>query len=268
MKDAEPLLHVTESGDPGSDGPPALLLHGFTGSSRAWDASLLERLGTGRRLLAVDLPGHGRSPIPTGGIGSVVEQLTSTLDRRQVDIADWIGYSMGGRIALAATVLQPQRVRNLILESASPGLGSEEDRAHRRADDEELARKLETRGIDWFTEHWMALPLFESQRSLPRAHLERARVGRLAQDPAGLAAALRCFGTGSQPSFWEDLSGFEGSTLLLTGSLDEKYLKIAERMEAAMPGATHVSVDGVGHTVHLEAPDRWIALVTRFLDQE
>lgn len=268
MKSAAPVLHVTESGDRRSDVPPAILLHGFTGSSRAWGAFPLEGLGSGRRILAVDLPGHGRSPIPTGGIRSVVEQLASVLDRYEVDIADWIGYSMGGRIALAAAVLQPQRVRNLVLESASPGVGSEEDRARRRTDDEELASKLETRGIDWFVEHWMALPLFESQRSLPRGQVARARASRLAQDPAGLAAALRCFGTGSQPSFWEDLSGLEGSTLLLTGSLDEKYVRIAERMKAAMPRATHVSVDGVGHHVHLEAPDRWIALVARFLDEE
>lgn len=251
---------------------PALLLHGFTGSAAAWGQAVLEPLERDRDLLAVDLPGHGASPAPPDPedvrIERVVEGLIELLDCRGVERADWVGYSMGGRVALAAAALRPERVHRLVLESGSPGLPTEAERARRRRDDEALARKLEERGIEWFVDHWMALPLFRSQASLPREVLAAARRRRLSNEPAALAAVLRGLGTGSQPSFWDHLPAIDAATLLVTGQLDAKYVAIAERMHRALPRARHVSVKGAGHTVHLEAPRAWVEAVTGFLDRD
>ena len=52
-----------------------------------------------------------------------------------------VGYSMGGRIALAYTVNYPGRVSSLILESSSPGLKSEDERTARRETDQSLSGK-------------------------------------------------------------------------------------------------------------------------------
>ena len=264
---ASDSLRMVERGRP--DAPPVLLLHGFTGSAQAWGEEILARLSAHARVLAVDLPGHGGSPAPEDPgayrLEGVVRRVLEVMDRSGTEQADWVGYSMGARVALGAAVIHPQRVRRLVLESASPGLSSARDRDRRRRQDEALARRLEARGIEPFVEFWMDQPLFATQRRLPREVRERERARRLAQDPRALARVLRGLGTGSQPSFWDELSRVEVPTLLMTGSEDEKFGKIAGRMVGEMSRAVHRSVRGVGHTVHLEAPERWLEVVLPFL---
>lgn len=264
-----PRLHASVLGEL-SGRPPVLLLHGFTGSSAAWGDAVLAGLAKGRRVIAVDLPGHGLSRIPEGVPGPDMEETVgivgACLDAHGVAQADWIGYSMGGRVALAAAVLSPGRIRRLVLESASPGLGTEEERAARRVEDEALAARIEERGIECFVDHWMTLPLFESQRRLPDEVLRAARSRRLTNDPSGLALALRGLGTGSQPNFWPDLVLIRHPTLLITGGRDPKYEGIAERMGAELPDVRWATLPSVGHTVHLEAPGAWLDAVTAFLD--
>lgn len=260
-------LRVLERGR--GEGPPVFLLHGFTGSAEAWGETILSGLGKHFRLLVVDLPGHGRSPAPTTPdacrLEAVLIQLLEVLDRAGVDRADWIGYSMGGRVAAGAGVLHPDRVRRLVLESASSGLASAIELEGRRRQDEELARRLETGGIEAFVDFWLDQPLFATQRRLPPGVREEERARRMRQDPAALAVVLRGLGTGSQPSFRDRLPEVRIPALLLTGSEDGKFEEIAREMEAALPRAVHRSVPGVGHAVHLEDPERWIEVVVPFL---
>jgi 2-succinyl-6-hydroxy-2,4-cyclohexadiene-1-carboxylate synthase len=262
-----PPLRVLERGRP--ELPPALLLHGFTGSAEAWGETILQGLDAHARILAVDLPGHGESPPPSSpggwGMEEVIDGLLETLDRADVDRADWIGYSMGGRLALAAGVLHPERVRRLVLESSRPGLASEEERDRRRRQDEAVARRLETGGMESFVDFWMAQPLFATQRRLPARIRERERARRLRQDPRALAAALRGMGSGSRPSLLGRLPEVQIPTLLLSGSEDRKFEAIAREMEELLPRAVHRSVRGAGHAVHLEAPERWLEAVVPFL---
>lgn len=249
---------------------PVLLLHGFTGSSEAWGERILGRLSAGRRVIAVDLPGHGSSLISTDpaqiDFSAVVALLAEALDAHGIPVADWIGYSMGGRIALAAAIQRPDRVRRLVLESSSPGLETETERALRRTEDEGLADRIEELGIDWFVDHWMELPLFASQRTLNAQSRDEARLRRLRNDPKHLAAALRALGAGSQPSLWSELTELRKDLLLVTGEADVKYGRLADRIADSIPTAAHVCVPGVGHAVHVEAPDAWLEAVVGFLD--
>lgn len=260
-------LHLARHGP--DSAAPVLLLHGFTGSSAAWGEKLLARLAQRIPVLAVDLPGAGRSRLPRGpealDLSRVLDALEGVLDECGVEHAHWLGYSMGGRIALAAALLRSERVDRLILESASPGLETEVERNRRRGTDAELARKIEARGIKWFVDHWMSLRLFRTQSVLPPEVLKTQRERRLANSPAALATLLRRLGTGSLPSFWPRLAQVGAPTLLLTGGLDRKYEALARQMVRGMPRALHRSIPGVGHTVHLEAPDRWLDAVCSFL---
>jgi len=180
---------------------------------------------------------------------------------------DLVGYSMGGRLALAYTARNPGRVRSLVLESASPGLATEEERAARRDADEALALRLETGGMAAFVDHWEALPLFESQRALPEEVQARHRALRLRNHPASLAASLRRLGTGCLPSYWGSLPALGVPVLVLVGGLDRKFTEIGRRMAAALPDATLAVVPDAGHTVHLERPEAWLEAVTPFLSR-
>jgi 2-succinyl-6-hydroxy-2,4-cyclohexadiene-1-carboxylate synthase len=264
-----PRLRVLRRGEAQGGRTPALLLHGFTGCAEAWGEGILAGLGRGLRVLAVDLPGHGESGRSTDPAryewGRVLQDLVDVLDSEKIRRADWVGYSMGGRLALAAAVLHPDRVRRLVLESTTPGLAAPEDRARRRRQDEALARRLEAGGIEGFVDFWMHLPLFASQERLPATVLRDARRRRLRNHPGALAAVLRGLGTGVQPSFWDRLGEVQAETLLLTGALDEKYEGVARRMMAALHRARHVTVPTAGHTVHLESPRGWLEAVRPFL---
>jgi len=252
--------------------PPILLLHGFSGSGRSWSDPLLSGLGVDRRLLTPDLPGHGGDRTPRDPVDfemhRVVDHLVRELDHLGIERADWVGYSMGGRVALAAAILRSDRVRRLVLESASPGIADPLAREERKKQDRELAARIERKGAVWFADYWESNPLFESRRSLPDAERGGLKAIRLAQDPAGLAAALRGFGTGEQPSWWADLPEVKHPTLLLTGALDTRFTSLAREMSAALPQAVHRVFPDVGHTVHLEAASDWLESVRSWTARE
>lgn len=265
-------LRVRETGE----GPPLLLLHGFTGSSLSWDPAIVQRLGRSFRVLAPDLPGHGLSPAPEFGPGGLdtgygVEWLASELRRLMqgggAERFSVLGYSMGGRVALAMAVGAPESVDALILESASPGLEDEEERVARRRSDEALADAIEARGMDWFSEHWLSLPLFETRHGLPEEVVTRVHAVLRRNQPAGLAFALRRFGTGVQPSLWNDLNRVQAPTLIMAGALDKKFARINRAMAPEISGSRLVVIPGIGHTVHLEAPVLWADLVALHLQR-
>jgi 2-succinyl-6-hydroxy-2,4-cyclohexadiene-1-carboxylate synthase len=214
----------------------------------------------------MDLPGHGRWAGETDPrrftLGAALDAIATAQGAEPGPVA---GYSMGGRLALAYAIERPGRVTRLVLESASPGLGTDEERWTRREADGELAAALEREGIEPFVRRWEAIPLFESQRSLPPEVRAAQRARRLANDPASLAAALRGLGTGALPGYWGALPEVRVPVLLLAGALDHKFVVVARAMADRLPSAELVVVPRAGHAVHLERPDAWLESVTAFL---
>ncbi len=257
-------LHVRVQGK----GDPLLLIHGFTGSVEAWGEEIFEGLAQAHRVIAVDLLGHGASdgsPDPERyEMEEILRDLCQILDAVEVEKARWLGYSLGGRIALAAAVRRPARVSSLILESASPGLPSEKERRARRRADEALAEGILRGGMEAFIDHWLGLPLFATQGKLPPRVRESNRERRLRNNPEYLAACLRGIGTGTQPSFWDDLPDIEVPILLLAGEEDPKFHKLAISMAEAMPAAELRLIPKSGHSIHLENPFAWLAAVRTF----
>jgi 2-succinyl-6-hydroxy-2,4-cyclohexadiene-1-carboxylate synthase len=200
-------------------------------------------------------------------VSSVVADLAWIIDSLPGGRADVLGYSMGGRLALALATAYPQRVQRLILESASPGIADEQERRTRQLADEQLAERIVLEGLKAFVAQWERLPMWDSQAALPEAERERQRQTRLGHSAAGLAANLRATGTGAQPSYWEHLAELEIPTMLIAGKRDHKFAQIAGRMHEAIPDARLDVVPDAGHAVHLEQPDWYVQLVTEFLEQ-
>jgi 2-succinyl-6-hydroxy-2,4-cyclohexadiene-1-carboxylate synthase len=250
------------------EGSPLLLLHGFTGSADEWD-ELIPHLAPLRTTLAVDLIGHGRSPAPTDRERYTMERcvadVLALLDGLDLGRCDVLGYSMGGRVALHLAAAAPERVGRLILESASPGIADPAERAARAASDEALAARVEAEGLEWFVDHWAAIPLFASQQGLPPEERAALRERRLRGSAVGYANSLRGMGAGRQASLWGRLHELGQPALLISGELDVKYVATSEQAAALMPRARHVVVPGAGHTVHLEARETFAQLVVGFL---
>jgi len=250
-------------------GPAVLLIHGFSGSGRGW-GDVSNRLGRGRRLILVDLLGHGDSDKPTDPrryqMKAVVDDVAEVLLATGVPACDVVGYSMGARVSLAVAAWKPELVRRLVLESGSPGLAGAQERADRRRSDETLARRMSVEGIGAFLEAWSDLPVLGSLReNVTREVWDRVEAQRARNDPSCLAAVLRGLGTGAQPSLWAQLPRIEHPVLLVTGRLDHKFTALAERMAGAFPHARHEAIAGAGHRVHLERPGDWLRAVEAFL---
>ncbi|MCY4022881.1 MAG: 2-succinyl-6-hydroxy-2,4-cyclohexadiene-1-carboxylate synthase [Anaerolineaceae bacterium] len=236
-------------------GPPLLLLHGFTGSHASW-AHLASGFAGHFLTVAVDLPGHGKTDMPRDAARCRQELVSADLVDLMAhcghDRFNLLGYSMGGRLALALSICFPDRVTALVLESASPGLPTAAERERRRRQDEDLARQIETGGVHRFVNVWEQLPLFASQGQLPASTRNATRQQRLGNSAHGLAASLRGAGTGAQPSFWSQLPQLKTPTLLICGELDAKFCEVARRMVSANPALKLQQVPGAGHCVHLE----------------
>jgi 2-succinyl-6-hydroxy-2,4-cyclohexadiene-1-carboxylate synthase len=255
-------LHVALEGE----GPPLLVLHGFTGSSES-----MEGIATGLRdafrSVRLDLVGHGRSDAPKAGfytMESCVTQVAEALDALGIPQAHVLGYSMGGRVGLALCAWRPERVRSALLVGASAGLEEARARAERRRADEALAARIESEGLERFVDWWMELPLFASQRRLGQAALARARAQRLSNRAHGLAQSLRGMGTGAQPALHARLPSLHVPILLVAGSLDAKFAGIASNLASRLPNARAQLVPGAGHACHLEQPEAFLRIARRF----
>jgi 2-succinyl-6-hydroxy-2,4-cyclohexadiene-1-carboxylate synthase len=231
-------------------------LHGFTHTGASWDpvvAALSERY----RALAPDLRGHGASSeLEPVTLGAVLDDL----DRLAPERFTLVGYSMGGRIALhaALAVALGDRIEQLVLIGASPGLADPDERVARRADDERLAGEIERSSIEEFAARWAQTPVLAGQ---PPEVLAAVHADRLRNRPAGLARALRGLGTGALPSLWDRLGDIATPVALVVGERDEKFEAIATRMVAALANAEVIVVPGAGHAVHLEAAGAVAAVI-------
>lgn len=76
-------------------------------------------------------------------------------------LGTYIGYSMGGRVALHAALAHPDQVQRLVLVGATAGLDDPDEREARRTADERLADHIEVVGVQTFIDEWLENPLFE-----------------------------------------------------------------------------------------------------------
>jgi 2-succinyl-6-hydroxy-2,4-cyclohexadiene-1-carboxylate synthase len=246
-------------------GTPLVLLHGFTQTARSW-GRFGEVLGTGRRLVAVDLPGHGDSSAVAASdlwdAATMVSDALGAVDGLGDAPFDLCGYSLGGRVALHLALAHGGQVGRLVLLSATPGIEDEDARDRRRASDDELAARLEREGdVDGFVSRWLAQPMFAGL-TLDDAQLaERRR-----NTAAGLASSLRTMGTGTQKPLWQRLGELEMPVLVVTGAADVRFTRIGQRVRDLLPHAALVSIHGADHAAHLERPELAARTVAHWLD--
>ena len=221
--------------------------HGFTQTARSWTP--IERLLAvrlpGSTHCAVDLPGHGAAARLRRDLWGAADHLTSVGGR-----GTYVGYSMGGRVALHAALRHPEHVDRLVVIGATAGLETERERAERRAADQALADRVTRQSLAAFLEDWLSNPLFAGLTDETAQRDDRLRNTR-----AGLASSLRLFGTGTQEPLWDRLGEIDCPTLVLVGEHDAKFRVIGERLATGIADAQLRVIDGAGHSVHLERPE-------------
>ena len=238
-----------------TDGLPLILLHGFTQTSRSWDP-FLEHVRSDRPVIRVDLPGHGLSDHAAADLDKIADLVVDTCGS-----GIYLGYSMGGRVALHIALGHPHAVSRLLLIGAAPGIADRDERAERRRQDEQLADDIERDGVPVFIERWLDNPLFAGLPRRPADLEDRRR-----NTARGLADSLRHAGTGTQRSLWDDLEKLIMPVTIIVGADDHKFAAIGHDMVNAIgSNATLHLIPSAGHAAHLERPDAVARLVSDML---
>ncbi|MES1220452.1 MAG: alpha/beta hydrolase [Bacteroidota bacterium] len=109
------------AGQAGGEGRPLVLLHGaFYTIELNW-ASLIPELSKTRKVIAIEMQGHGHSPYSDRelSITTLASDVEKVMDYLKIDSADVAGYSMGGSVAYQFAVQSPKRLRKLVIISST-----------------------------------------------------------------------------------------------------------------------------------------------------
>ena len=252
-------LHVRADGRTVGSSPAAaiLYLHSLGADLRIFDrvVALLPQ----RPNLRFDLRGHGLSDAPAGDYS--IEQLANdalqVLDAAGAEKAVLVGVSVGGMVALRAALDHPERVAGLVLSNTAAKLG-DEDTWRARIDtvaEQGVASLADTTLLRWFPE-----PFRHANPALT-AGLGNMIARTSAAGYAGVCAALGA----------EDLRArlpeLKRNVLVVGGSNDlSTPPPVVTELARALPAAHLEIVDGAGHLPMVDAPERFAALLTQYLD--
>lgn len=252
---------ITTLGNPKN--PPLLFLHGFLGSGKSW-FDIASSFSEDYFCVLPDLPGHGNNI--TGDLASplnfdiLMEWFSHLLDQIPVYKIHLVGYSLGGRSALYFACHYPERILSLILESASPGIIDESERARRIAEDTARAESILKDGMSAFVDKWYRMPLFASLNSDPQK-LSAIKESASHNDPRWMAKVIRELSPGMQTPLWDSLSNLSFPVLLIAGEKDENYLQVVHKMAKQIPNSQCAIVPEAGHNVHAEQAEKFTALL-------
>jgi len=229
-------------------GPPVLALHGMSSSSSTWDRFAAAAARTGRRVVALDLRGHGGSSragdYRSASMRDDVLALLDSLHAEQgVEQVDLLGHSLGGHVAVLVAQHSPERVRRLDVEDVSPPPFDAGDAALR-------TRRQRTAFV------------LQSLAMLPRARQSRGRGFDIRMTRGVMVELLAT----PDPGWWAALPRISAGTLLVSGG-DTSHVARSrmQRMSRAVPGCRLVTLPGAGHRVHSRQPGQFSAAVLPFL---
>ena len=243
------------------NGPDLVLIHGWGLHCGIWDG-FAPRLETGFRVTRVDLPGHGRSDWQ--GETSLDEWVDAVLAAVPMP-AIWLGWSLGGLLAMRSALLAPGQVTSLITLASSPCFVRRPGWQSAM-----LPSVLEIFSAELQQDYARTLNRFLSLQVRGSEHasvvLKTLRATLLAHgEPraAGLSAGLELLRT---TDLRNDLGEIACRTLLLMGERDTLVpLHAGSETAALLPDAQLTVIEGAGHAPFLAAPDQVASRIMDFM---
>jgi 3-oxoadipate enol-lactonase len=239
-------------------GEPLVLLHPI-GLDHSFWLGLIERCAATRRVLALDLPGHGRSPAAADtSMTAYVEAVTQTLDALGVEKTAVLGLSFGGMIAQELAIRFPDRVSRLIACACGARIPPEARDAvaarGRAALEGGMSSVVDATLERWFTSSFMGDPA-----------VDRVRDRLLSDDPEQWNAGWSVIATHDALG---GLPNLDVPTLVVAGEMDLGTPVSAARAVAdAVPGARLIVLPGAPHMLQIECAEPFARHVTAFLEE-
>ena len=243
--------------------PPLVFLHGFLGRGESW-REVARSFSETYFCILPDLPGHGGNI--NGDLSSplnfdvLTERLFHLLDEIPAPKIHLVGYSLGGRAALAFACRYPEKILTLTLESANPGILDESERAKRFAEDSSRAESILKNGMSAFVDDWYRMPLFAGLSRHPEK-LFAIKNSAAQNDPRWMAKVVRELSPGLQTPLWDCLPQLSFPVFLIAGENDKKYSEIIPLMAKKIPNPHYEIISNAGHNIHAEQPEKFIELL-------
>ncbi len=234
-------------------GDPVLFIHGNTGSSK-WFSRVMDLPGYAS--YALDMPNFGRSGEMPGEVDlhKYADYVKGFIDAMGLKSPVIIGHSLGGAVAQSLAIRYPDSVRALVLvDSAAPtGLLTPRDRypfiEMMRKDKTILAKAFAGVAPTLKDKDFFDLLVDEATLMAQKAWI-------------GNAEALSRFDVSAKAV------EFNKPVLVLWGMGDYLVTRdMAEATARAYPAATFMALEGVGHSVIAEDPERFSAILKEFID--
>lgn len=244
-------------------GPPLVFIHGMGGDATLWDrhaAALQDRF----RVLRYDIWGHGRSgriPAPWR-FTAFARQLADLLDHLGIERAAVCGFSLGGNIAQCFALDYAARSAALIVVSSACARTAEEQaKVDLRV--EQVSAGGPPAVVEGALGRWFG-PDYAAAHPEVIAYW---RAKTLANDPQSYADVYRLYADNDR-QLLDRLSGIKTPTLILTGDQDAGQTpRMAEAMQARIPGSQRLILPGIRHMLPLEAAEPLIAAVGDFVQR-
>jgi pimeloyl-ACP methyl ester carboxylesterase len=271
LDDGQPI-NVVELGE----GPPLVFIHGLIGRWTHW-VEQLTAFAPSHRVIAVDLPGFGDSPLPARGGVSVpiyARTLARLMEALELSATAFVGHSMGGFTAVELGIDYPELVERLVLVSPA-GLSTYNDRRSLQL----LAQARRFKGI-FNTYHAQVaahagllarhprLRRLEPTTNIVTRHPDRLPAAYVAEFVRGLAAPGFIDGIEANLNYdyRERLGEIACPTLIVWGAQDKVVTaQDAAEYERLIPNARKVIFEDTGHMAMIERPVAFNALLDEFL---
>lgn len=249
-------IHFDDQGD----GPAVVLLHGFLESLDMWDY-FSKHLSKNFRVIAIDLPGHGKSDIYNSSLSMTImaEWVKAVLDHLKIKHCVLVGHSMGGYTALEFVKQFPKMIRGFTLFHSHASADTEEARENRRRTIKIV--KLDKAG---FIKEFIP-DLFAEENDEKYAD-EIAELQQRAAEtpPQGIIAALEAMRDRSDKI--ELLLNAEVPVLFIAGKEDKRIPVQNIMAQAILPKHSEVLLLGnVGHMGFIEAREETLDMLTCFV---
>ena len=227
------------------DGEPLVLLHGGLLTIEATFAEALPRLAKYRKVIAIELQGHGRTADTDRAftLEHCADDVVGVLDELGFERADFFGYSLGGLVALAVAMRHPDRAGRLAVAAV-----------HFRAD----GYHQEIFDMDSGSDR---LPTEADFQEMHDAYVA------VAPDPGHFEAFAAKASALPQQLDWsaEDLGSIRSTVLIVIGDRDFVRVDHAAEMQNLIPDARLAVLPDTTHMGLLRRPDRLLPLVEEFL---
>jgi pimeloyl-ACP methyl ester carboxylesterase len=241
-------------------GPPVVLLHGAL-HDRSDFAPIAEPLAKGRRVFALDWPGHGESPLPAAPLRAVEfgDLLVEFTDRLDLTNAVIIGNSVGGYAACRLALERPERVAGVVLVNTG---GFTPHSAVTRFFCAVMGRPAVIKAV---------FPIFVRAYMRPKNSRDKAVVHRVVaragtDDGARTAAALWKSFTEPGHDLRSQATQIGAPVMITWGAKDfTAPARWGKAVQAAIPGSSFAALP-TGHVVFSSEPAAWLEIVLPFVD--